>query len=70
VDPARPALKNSALVVRLDPGLSQRKFMAGAAGARRFAHNWAVGKITENSGRWRAERDAGVDPTYRIKLSR
>ena len=67
MDEAQPALKNSALVVRLEPGLAQRRFFAGAAGARRFAHNWAVAKIKENAEAWRAQRDAGVDPKDRIK---
>jgi putative transposase len=60
-------LKNSAIVVRLDPGLAQRRFFSGAAGARRFAHNWAVARIGENAQQWRAERDAGVDPKSRIR---
>jgi hypothetical protein len=41
MDQARPTLKNSALVIRVDPGLAQRKFFSGAERARRFAHNWA-----------------------------
>jgi putative transposase len=60
-------LKNAALVVRLEPGLRQRRFFSGAAGARRFAHNWAIAKIQENSVVWRAERDAGVDPKLRTR---
>ena len=64
--PAGTTLKNTAVVVRLDPGLSQRKFLAGAAGARRFAHNWAVAQITENTEMWRAQRDAGMDSKSRV----
>jgi putative transposase len=67
MEQAGTTVKNTAVVIRLDPGLSQRKFLAGAAGARRFAHNWAVAKIAENTEMWRAERDAGVDPKSRVK---
>jgi putative transposase len=67
MDVATTVLKQSALVVRLDPGLAQRRFFAGAAGTRRFAHNWAVGKITEHTEAWRAQREAGVDPKDRSR---
>ena len=60
-------LVNSALAIRLDPGLAQRRFFAGAAGARRFAHNWAVAKIAQDSEVWRAQRDAVIDPKSRVK---
>ena len=67
MDQADTSVKNTALVVRLEPGLSQRRFFAGATGARRFAHNWAVAKIAENTKVWRAQREAGVDPEDRTR---
>ena len=67
MDQVPTALKHSALVVRLNPGLAQRRFMVGAAGARRFSHNWALAKIKANTETWQTELEVGVDPKARIK---
>lgn len=37
-----------------------------AAGARRFAFNWALAKIQANHAEWVAQRDAGVSPPNRV----
>ncbi|MGH8892168.1 MAG: RNA-guided endonuclease InsQ/TnpB family protein [Actinomycetes bacterium] len=38
-----------------------------AAGARRFAHNWAVAKIKANANQWAAEASYGISKTDRVR---
>ena len=38
-----------------------------AAGARRFAHNWAVAKIKANADQWAAEATYGIAKTNRVR---
>lgn len=38
-----------------------------AAGARRFAWNWAVAKIKANADQWQAEGTYGIDRTDRVR---
>ncbi len=44
-----------AVRVRLDVNDAQAGVLWRAAGARRFAHNWAVAKIKANADQWHAE---------------
>ncbi|MGH8894881.1 MAG: RNA-guided endonuclease InsQ/TnpB family protein, partial [Actinomycetes bacterium] len=56
-----------AVRVRLDVNDAQAGVLLRAAGARRFAHNWAVGKITANADQWQAEASYGIERPDRVR---
>ena len=59
-------VSHSALRVRLDVSNVQADVLLRAAGARRFAWNWAVEKIKANADQWAAEGSYGIDRAHRV----
>ncbi|HET6395132.1 MAG TPA: RNA-guided endonuclease TnpB family protein [Blastococcus sp.] len=57
-----------ALRVRLDVSDVQADVLLRAAGARRFAWNWAVEKIKANADQWAAECTYGIDKNDRVRI--
>lgn len=53
--------------VRLDVTDAQAGMLLRAAGARRFAWNWAVGKITANAEQWAAEASYDIPKPDRVR---
>jgi putative transposase len=53
--------------VRLDVTDVQAGVLLRAAGARRFAWNWAVAKIKANADQWTAEATYGIDRAERVR---
>jgi hypothetical protein len=53
-------VSHGAVRVRLDVTNVQAGMLLRAAGARRFAWNWAVAKIKANTDRWGAEASYGI----------
>lgn len=60
-------VRQGAVRIRLDVNDAEAGVLFRAAGARRFAYNWAVAKIGENSQEWAAQRDTGVDKSDRVR---
>jgi putative transposase len=58
---------HGAVRVRLEVSDADEAVLLRAAGARRFAFNWAVAKIQANHDEWAAQRDAGVPPEERVR---
>ena len=58
---------HGAVRVRLDVTDVQAGSLLRAAGARRFAWNWAVAKIKANADQWAAEASYGIDKTDRVR---
>ena len=56
-----------AVRVRLGVTDVQAGVLLRAAGARRFAHNWAVGKIKANADQWQAEASYGIEKRDRVR---
>jgi putative transposase len=56
-----------AVRVRLDVNDAQAGVLLRAAGARRFAHNWAVGKVKANADQWRAEASYDIAKPDRVR---
>jgi len=56
-----------AVRVRLDVNDAQAGILLRAAGARRFAHNWAVAKIKANADQWRSEASYGIAKPDRVR---
>ena len=54
-------MSHGAVRVRLDVTDVQAGMLLRAAGARRFAFNWAVAKATANADQWAAEATYGVE---------
>lgn len=57
-----------AVRVRLDVNDAQAGVLWRAAGARRFAHNWAVAKIQANAGQWHAEASCDIGKSDRVRV--
>jgi putative transposase len=57
----------AAVRVRLDINDVQAGMLLRAAGARRFAHNWAVAKIKANASQWQAEASYGIERQHRVR---
>jgi putative transposase len=55
-----------AVRVRLDVNDAQAGVLLRAAGARRFAHNWAVAKIKANADQWNAEATYDIAKPDRV----
>lgn len=53
--------------VRLDVTDVQAGMLLRAAGARRFAWNWAVAKIKANADQWQAEASHGIEKPDRVR---
>jgi putative transposase len=60
-------MRQGAVRVRLDVNDVQAGMLLRAAGARRFAHNWAVAKIKANADQWAAEGTYGVAKADRVR---
>lgn len=58
---------HGAVRVRLDVNDAQAGMLARAAGARRFAWNWAVAKIKANADQWAAEATYDIPKTGRVR---
>src|SRR4051794_41923780 len=58
---------HGAVRVRLDVTDVQAGMLLRAAGARRFAFNWAVARIKANADQWQAEASYGISKADRIK---
>lgn len=53
--------------VRLDVSHAQAGGLVSAAGARRFAFNWAVGRVVANHAQWQAEESYGIPKGQRTR---
>src|SRR3954447_21827875 len=60
-------VSHGAVRVRLDVTEVQAGMLLRAAGARRFAWNWAVAKIKANADQWSAEATYGIDRPDRVR---
>jgi putative transposase len=58
---------HGAVRVRLDVSDVQASLLLRAAGARRFAFNWAVAKIKANADQWQAEASYGIERPDRVR---
>src|SRR3954453_14268646 len=58
---------HGAVRVRLDVSDVQAGMLLRAAGARRYAFNWAVAKIKANADQWSAEATYGIDLPDRVR---
>jgi putative transposase len=58
---------HGAVRVRLDAPDVQAGLLLRAAGARRFAFNWAVAKIKANADQWHAEASYGIEKPDRVR---
>src|SRR3954449_13571583 len=58
---------HGAVRVRLDAPDVQAGLLLRAAGARRFAFNWAVAKIKANADQWHAEASYGIAKPDRVR---
>ncbi|WP_177212820.1 RNA-guided endonuclease InsQ/TnpB family protein [Geodermatophilus ruber] len=58
---------HGAVRVRLDVTDVQAGMLLRAAGARRFAWNWAVARIKANADQWQAEASYGVEKPDRVR---
>jgi putative transposase len=58
---------HGAVRVRLDVTDVQAGMLLRAAGARRFAFNWAVARIKANAAQWQAEASYGIDKPDRVR---
>jgi len=56
-----------AVRVRLDVNDVEAGMLWRAAGARRFAHNWAVGQIKANADQWAAEASYDIPKSERTR---
>ncbi|MGH8971016.1 MAG: helix-turn-helix domain-containing protein, partial [Actinomycetes bacterium] len=56
-----------AVRVRLDVTDAQAGVLWRAAGARRFAHNWADARIKANADQWQAEASYDIPKTDRVR---
>ena len=57
--------RTGAVRVRLDVSNVQATQLLSAAGARRFAYNWALGRIVANHAQWKAEESYGITRSER-----
>ncbi len=60
-------IRQGAVRVRLDVNDVEAGMLLRAAGARRFAHNWAVAKIKANADQWAAEATYGIAKADRVR---
>lgn len=69
VDPmtATATTRTGSVRVRLDVTDRQAQELWSAAGARRYAYNWALGRIVSNHGQWQAEATYGIEKRERTR---
>jgi putative transposase len=60
-------VSHGAVRVRLDVTDVQSGMLLRAAGARRFAWNWAVAKIKAKADQWAAEASYGIERADRVR---
>jgi putative transposase len=60
-------MRQAAVRVRLDVNDVEAGMLLRAAGARRFAHNWAVAKIKANAEQWAAEATYDIARADRVR---
>jgi putative transposase len=60
-------VSHGAVRVRLDVTDVQASLLLRAAGARRFAWNWAIAKIKVNADQWAGEASYGLERTHRVR---
>ena len=53
--------------MRLDVSNTQAQQLVSAAGARRYAYNWALGRIVANHAQWQAEATYAIDKKARTR---
>src|SRR3954463_8699827 len=58
---------HGAVRVRLELTDVQASMLLRAAGARRFAFNWAVARINANADQWHAEASYGIEKPDRVR---
>src|SRR3954466_7226798 len=58
---------HGAVRVRLDVTDVQAGMLLRAAGARRFAFNWALARIQANADQWHAEASYGIEKPNRVR---
>jgi len=63
----RARVRLSGLAFRLDPTNVQAGILGRSAGARRYAFNSSIARITANQEVWAAQRDAEVAPGERVR---
>jgi putative transposase len=61
------SMGQAAVRVRLDVNDAQAGVLWRAAGARRFAHNWAVAKIKANADQWHVEASYDISKPDRVR---
>ena len=59
--------RHGAVRVRLDVNDAQAQQLLAAAGARRFAYNWALERIVANHAQWKAEESYGIAGPDRVR---
>jgi putative transposase len=65
--PAATSTRNGAVRLRLDVAGAQAQQLLSAAGARRYAYNWALGRIAANHEQWQAEATYGIGKQERTR---
>lgn len=60
-------MRAGAVRVRLDVNDAESGVLWRAAGARRFAHNWAIGQIKANADQWTAEATYDIARPDRVR---
>lgn len=59
--------RSGSVRVRLDVSKAQTQQLQSAAGARRYAYNWALGRIVANHAQWQAEASYDIAKPERTK---
>ncbi len=65
--PGEVSTRTGSVRVRLDVSNAQTQQLLSAAGARRYAYNWALGRIVANHAQWQAEGSYGIEKHERTK---
>lgn len=60
-------VRNEAIRVRLNVTNVEGNRLLAAAGARRYAHNWAVAQIRANHEQWKTQETTGVPKAERVR---
>ena len=53
--------------LRLDVSNREAQQLLSAAGARRYAYNWALARVVANHAHWQAEASYGIEKRDRVK---
>lgn len=62
-----PSTRSGAVRVRLDVSNTQAQQLLSAAGARRYAFNWALARIVANHAQWQAEASYDIERKDRTR---